>query len=58
MDVYSMVGVTPIPYPRYICIIILVSKEEKIYLVSSADILQCMCPDFAKMLYLAMRKRC
>jgi hypothetical protein len=43
MDGYYVVGVTPIPYyPRYRCIITIVSKEEKTYLVSIANILNAL----------------
>ena len=38
MDGYYVVGVTPIPYLKYGCIITIVSKEEKTYPVSIADI--------------------
>ena len=38
MDGYYMVGVTPILHPGYKCIITLVSKEEKTYLVSPLHI--------------------
>ena len=54
MDGYHVVGVTLIPYPGYGCIIIIVSKEEKTYLVSIANSPQCTCPDFVKLLSLAM----
>ena len=57
MDEYYVVGVTPTPYPRYKCIISIVSKEEKTYLVSMVDISQWSCPNFAKMLSLAVGKR-
>ncbi len=57
MKGYYVVGVIPIPYRGYGCIISIVFKEEKTYLVSIADIPQCTCPDFAKMLSLAVGKR-
>ena len=56
MEGYYVVGVTPIPSPGYGCIISIVSKEEKTFYVSIADIPQCTCPDFAKM-FLAVGKR-
>ena len=56
-DGYYVVGVIPILYPEHGCIITIVSKEEKTYLVSIAYILQYTCPDFVKMLYLAVGKK-
>ena len=44
-------------YPRYTCIITIVAKEENPYLMSIVDIPECSCDNFARMLYLAMRKR-
>ena len=55
-DGYYVVGVTPIPYPGYGCIITIVSKE-KTCLVFIADIPQCTCMDFVKMLSLAVGMR-
>ena len=57
MDGYYVVGVTPIPYLGYGCIITIVSKDDKTYLVSIANIPQCTYPNFAKMLSLAVGKR-
>ena len=57
MDGYYVVGVTLIPYPGYGCIITIVSKEEKTHLVSIAYIPQCTCPDFVKILALAVGKK-
>ena len=48
MDGYYVVGVTAISYSRYICIIIIVSNEEKAYIVSTVDNPQCTCLDFGK----------
>ena len=57
MDGYYVVGVIPVPYSGYKCIITIVSKVEKTYFASIADIPQCTCPNFAKMLSLAVGKR-
>ena len=57
MDGNYVVGVTPIPYPRYGCIITIGSKEEKTCLVSIGDIMQCTCLDFAKILSFEVGKR-
>jgi hypothetical protein len=52
-----VVGVTPISYRVYRCIITIVSKQEKTYLVSIADIPQYTSLDFATMLSLAVGKK-
>ena len=57
MDGYYVVGVTPILYLGNGCIITIVFREEKTNLVPIADIPQCNCPDFAKMLSLAVGKK-
>ena len=57
MDDYYVVGVTATPSIEFGCIITIVSKEERAYLVSIAYNPQCTCPDFAKMASMAMGKR-
>ena len=58
MDGYYVVKITVVKYLGHEGIITNVSKEDKAYLVSIADILQCICPNFTRMSFLAMRKRC
>ena len=58
MDGYYVVKITVAKYLGHEGIITNVSKEDKAYLVSIADILQCICPNFTRMSFLAMRKRC
>lgn len=50
MDGYYVVGLTVIPYLGYGCIITMVRKKNKTYLVSIAEFMQCNFLDFAKML--------
>ena len=57
VDGYYVVGVTSNPYHGYGCVITIVSKKEKTYIVFIAYIAQCNCLDFAKILLLAVQKR-
>ena len=53
---YYVAGGTPISCPGYRCIIMIVSKEKNIYLVSITYFLKCMFSDFAKLFCLAVGK--
>ena len=57
MNAYCVVGVVAIPYPGVNCIITIVSKEERTYLVSIADNPQCPCSVFVKMASMIVGKR-
>ena len=57
MDGYYVVGLTVISCLGYGCIITMVRKQNKTYLVSITDFMQCNCLDCAKMLSMAMKKR-
>ena len=49
MDIYYVVGVIAIPYPIFGVLINVVSKEDIAYLVTTGDILRCICLDVKKM---------
>ena len=57
MDGYYVVGVIAIPYLGYGCIVTVISKEEKTYLVSVVDNPHHNCPNFVKMTSMVVGKR-
>ena len=57
MDGYNGMVVTVITHHGYGCVITIVSKEEKTYLISNVYTLQCAYLDFAKMYSVAMGNR-
>ena len=57
MDGYYVVGVIAIPYLGYGCIVTVISKEEKTYLMSVVDNPHHNCPNFVKMTSMVVGKR-